>query len=225
MLMEEAKTVRNKIIGVLLRDARLRAGKTLKDCAAVLDCSPGTVTRFELGRKPLSLPQLEVLSYFLDVPLSYFFGEEELLSQEEQASPSFSDIMDARRRIVGVLLRQGRLEAGYSQKECAELLGCSTSRISQYEFGQRDVPIPDLEALAEFLSISFERFFDGASATLARHWQAKREVERFMQLPPELREFVTEPTNVLYLQVAARLSEASAETLRRIAESLLDITY
>jgi len=225
MLTKDVRTLRNKIIGVLLRDARLRAGKTLQDCAAVLDCSPGTVTQFELGRKPLSLPQLEILAYFLDVPLSYFLGDEGLPAEEQQPLPSFADIMDARRRIIGVLLRQRRLEAGNSQKECAELLGCSTNRISQYEFGQRDVSIPELEALANFLSIPLERFFDETAATLTRHWQAKQEVERFMQLPPELRKFVTEPTNVLYLQVAMRLSDASAETLRRIAESLLDITY
>lgn len=225
MLTEEARTVRNKIIGVLLRDARLRAGKTLKDCATVLDCSPGTITQFELGRKSLSLPQLEVLSYFLDVPISSFFGEAGLPPEEERPLPSFADIMAARRRIIGVLLRRRRLEAGHPQKECAELLGCSTNRISQYEFGQRDVPIPELEALADFLSIPIERFFDETAATLSRHWQAKQEVERFMQLPPDLRKFVAEPTNVLYLQVAMRLSDASAETLRRIAESLLDITY
>ncbi len=56
MLTKDVRTLRNKIIGVLLRDARLRAGKTLQDCAAVLDCSPGTITQFELGRKPLSPP-------------------------------------------------------------------------------------------------------------------------------------------------------------------------
>jgi len=225
MPTKETMTLRNKIIGVLLRDARLRAGKTLKDCAEVLDCSPSTITQFELGRKPLSLPQLEVLAYFLDVPLSYFFNGEGLPPEEDQPPPPFADIMAARRRIIGVLLRQGRLEAGRSQKECAKLLGCSTNRISQYELGQRDVPIPELEALADFLSIPIERFFDETATTLARHWQAKQEVERFMQLPPELRQFVTEPNSILYLQVAMRLREASADTLRRIAEGLLDITY
>jgi len=225
MPTKETMTLRNMIIGVLLRDARLRAGKTLKDCAEVLDCSPSTITQFELGRKPLSLPQLEVLAYFLDVPLSYFFNGEGLPPEEDQPPPPFADIMAARRRIIGVLLRQGRLEAGRSQKECAKLLGCSTNRISQYELGQRDVPIPELEALADFLSIPIERFFDETATTLARHWQAKREVERFMQLPPELRQFVTEPNSILYLQVAMRLREASADTLRRIAEGLLDITY
>jgi transcriptional regulator with XRE-family HTH domain len=225
MLTKEAVTLRNKIIGVLLRDARLRAGKTLKDCATVLDCSPGAITQFELGRKPLSLPQLEVLAYFLDVPLSCFFDGESLTPKEEQPLPSFTDIVETRRRIIGVLLRQGRLEAGHSQKECAQLLGCSTYRISQYELGQRDVPIPDLEALSDFLSIPFERFLDETAHSLASHWQTKKELERFLQLPPELRKFVTEPTSVLYLRVAMRLSEASADTLRSIAEGLLDITY
>ncbi|MDY7040996.1 MAG: helix-turn-helix transcriptional regulator [Chloroflexota bacterium] len=225
MSIEEAMTLRNKIIGVLLRDARLRAGKTLKDCAAVLDCSPGTVSQFELGRRPLSLPQVEVLSYFLDVPLSYFFDGESLPLREDQIAPPFAEIMATRRRMIGVILRQSRLEAGYSQKECADLLGCSTHRISQYEFGQRDVPIPELEALADFLSVTIERFFESMATTVTRHWQTKQEVERFMQLPADLRRFITEPTSVLYLQVAMRLSEASADTLRNIAESLLDITY
>lgn len=225
MLTEEAKTLRNKILGVLLRDARLRAGKTLKDCAAVLDCSPNAIAQFELGHKPLSLPQLEVLAYFLDVPISRFFDGYDLPPEEEQLLPPFADIMAARRRIIGALLRQRRLETGHSQKECAELLGCSTSCISQYEFGQRDIPIPELETLAKFLSIPMTSFLDETASTLARHWQTKREIERFMALPPDVRQFVAEPSNALYLQVAMRLSEASADTLRRIAESLLDITY
>jgi hypothetical protein len=45
------------------------------------------------------------------------------------------------------------------------------------------------------------------------------------QLPAEVREFMLEPGNLLYIRLAMRLSPLSAETLRSIAEELLEITY
>jgi hypothetical protein len=44
-------------------------------------------------------------------------------------------------------------------------------------------------------------------------------------LSPEVREFVLKPTNQLYLRIAQLLSTMKADSLREIAETLLDITY
>ena len=65
-MAEERLVVRNRIIGLLLRDARERADKTKRECAAALGVSTSTITAYEEGRKSLSLPELEVLAYVLD---------------------------------------------------------------------------------------------------------------------------------------------------------------
>ena len=72
-MAEEKLALRDRIIGLLLRDAREQADKTKRECARALGVSSGTITAYEEGRKSISLPELEVLSYVLDVPVSHFW--------------------------------------------------------------------------------------------------------------------------------------------------------
>jgi len=67
--METSQTiaVRNKIIGVLVKRARVNAGKSQQECALFLDCAPSAYRRYEQGKKGFSLPQLESLALLFDV--------------------------------------------------------------------------------------------------------------------------------------------------------------
>jgi transcriptional regulator with XRE-family HTH domain len=224
MADQEALALRNRIIGLLLRDARLRAGRTKRECAAVLGVSTSTVTAYEEGRKPISLPELEVLAFFLDVPVAHFWDEEARLLAEEPPPP-MEEVLRLRHRIVGALLRQARLEAGKSQKELAQLLGCSSSRISSYEYGQRPVPLMELEVLADALDRPLEYFLDQRSGPVGE-WEKEQEAfQAFRELPGEIRQFITKPINWSYLELAMRLAEMPAGALRDIAAGLLEITY
>jgi transcriptional regulator with XRE-family HTH domain len=224
MYTREAMAIRSKIIGVLLRNARMKAGKSRKDCAAVLGCSPGTISQLEYGRKDITLPQLEVLAYFLGLPITYFWDEDVILEEEEIDRP-VDEIMTIRHKIIGVLLRQARLDASKSQKQCAQALNCSAGRISQYERGQRGIPLPELEALADFLDVSITHFLDEQTAPLSKEAPKGIDVETFAELPPDVRDFVSNPTNALYIRIAMKLSTLSVDVLRQIAETLLDITF
>jgi hypothetical protein len=51
------------------------------------------------------------------------------------------------------------------------------------------------------------------------------EIAQFTQLPKEIREFLSNPANMLYVNIAISLSELSADTLRALAEGLLEVTY
>jgi transcriptional regulator with XRE-family HTH domain len=224
MYTREAMAIRSKIIGVLLRNARMKAGKSRKDCAAVLGCSPGTISQLEYGRKDITLPQLEVLAYFLGLPITYFWDEDVILEEEEIDRP-VDEIMTIRHKIIGVLLRQARLDASKSQKQCAQALNCSAGRISQYERGQRGIPLPELEALADFLDVSITHFLDEQTAPLSKEAPKGIDMETFAELPPDVRDFVSNPTNALYIRIAMKLSTLSVDVLRQIAETLLDITF
>jgi len=224
MYTREAMTIRSKIIGVLLRNARIKAGKSRKDCAAVLGYSPSTISQLEYGRKDITLPQLEVLAYFLGLPITYFWDEDVILEEEEIDRP-VDEIMTIRHKIIGVLLRQARLDASKSQKQCAQALNCSAGRISQYERGQRGIPLPELEALADFLDVPITHFLDEQTAPLSKEAPKGRDVETFAELPPDVRDFVSNPTNALYIRIAMKLSTLSVDVLRQIAETLLDITF
>ena len=221
---EEKLVLRNRIIGLLLRDARERAEKTKRECAAALAVSTSTITAYEDGRKPISLPELEVLAYVLDAPATHFWERDPELVTDERTVP-LQEVLALRHRIVGALLRQARMETDVSQKELAQVLSCSTKRLSGYEYGERPIPLAELELLAQYLHLPLEYFLDNQEGPVGE-WQRQQEAwGRFQELPEEIREFVVQPINVRYLEVAMKLSQMPAGGLRAIAEGLLDITY
>jgi transcriptional regulator with XRE-family HTH domain len=223
-MAEEKLALRNRIIGLLLRDARKQAEKTKRECAAALGVSTGTITAYEEGRKPISLPELEVLAYVLDTPVSHFWGRDPDLEVDE-TPPPLEEVLALRHRIVGALLRKARIESDLSQKELAEMLGCTSGRISSYEFGKRPVPIAELEILAQNLKLPLEYFLDEQEGPVGE-WHRQQEAWlHFCELPKEIQDFVTRPINIKYLEVAMKLDQMPVGGLRAIAEGLLDITY
>lgn len=220
-----ALSVRAKILGVLLRDARQSAGRTAKDCAEILGLSPAGYAAYEAGEASPSLPELELLAYALQVPLSHFFGQTTLAAQTTQR-PAAPDpaVLELRDRMIGARLRQARLAAKLKLKDFAERLDVSASLLSDYEYGQKAVPLPELEVIINRLGLTVEDFLEPEG--VVGEWEsAHRLFERFKRLPPDLRDFVVNPVNEHYLRLAQRLSQMPAEQLRTIATSLLDITY
>jgi len=69
-------TLRRKIIGVMLQQARTQAGWTPDDAAAILDCEPERIARIELGQEPIGLAELQFLARELHLPF------EELVAQD-----------------------------------------------------------------------------------------------------------------------------------------------
>jgi transcriptional regulator with XRE-family HTH domain len=223
-MAEEKLALRNRIIGLLLRDARERADKAKRECARALGVSTGTITAYEEGRKPISLPELEVLSYVLDVPVSHFW-KREAEDLADQEPPPLEEVLALRHRIVGALLRQARLEADMPQKDLADVVDCSGSRISSYELGKRPIPLAELELLAQHLRLPLEHFLDEQEGPVGE-WNRQQEAfEYFCELPREIQDFIAKPINVKYLEVAMKLAQMPAGGLRAIAEGLLDITY
>ena len=99
-------------------------------------------------------------------------------------------------------------------------------------------PLVELEVLSRFLNVPLARFiqtgidqedyYPAASPealSRMRISQASESAPEWTHLSPELREFVAEPVNSLYLHLALKLSQLSAATLREIGEALLEITY
>ncbi len=217
--------LRAKVLGVLLRDARRAAGKSAKDCAALLGCTSGAFGRYETGQMAISLPELELLAYFFDVPLSHFWGQETLSDgRAQELEQDSAELLALRHRIVGAQLRAARAKAGLSMKELAAAAGLPASRLTAYEFGRKPIPIPELEALAGALDLAVEDFLPEAGPVA--EWAAgRRDFQRFTELPPEVREFVADPMNESYLRLAMQLSSLTVERLRGIAAGILDITY
>jgi transcriptional regulator with XRE-family HTH domain len=221
-----AQTVRSKIVGVLVKDARQVRGLSLEACAEAAGCTPEALTGFEQGQASPSLPELEMLAYALDLPLSYFWGDKVLSEQHtpQRAALPAAEVAALRQRIIGALLRQARQAARLEPAEVAQSAGLTAAHLTAYELGQFPIPLPELEALAGRLGVPIDHFLEDQGPV--GEWDStQRAFERFSQLPPELREFVSRPINESYLRLAQRLSRLPAGELRGIAASLLEITY
>jgi transcriptional regulator with XRE-family HTH domain len=216
----------NHRIAGLLQDARLVRKQPPEACAAAIGCALAEYDNFESGAASPSLPALEMLAYFLDVPVSYFWGDLALSEQAPEPRPALpaAELAALRNRIIGVQLRQARLAAHLSPEGLAVELGLPAQALTEYESGRAAVPFNHLSALAERLKLPLDHFIEARGP--AGEWETTlRALERVRQLPPELREFVSQPVNESYLRLARQLSQLPADRLRGIAASLLEITY
>jgi transcriptional regulator with XRE-family HTH domain len=217
-------TIRTKKLGVLIRDARLAARRTVQECAEALGIKKSLLRAYEEGRKAPSLPELETLVYYLDLPMDHFWGR-----QTKSETPSrhlkldLPKLLAVRQRKIGALLRQERMKASLSIRSLAHATDIASSRIQAYELGERSIPLPELEVLVRTLGGRIESFFDRHGPV--GQWMISAEtVKQFLEMPVELREFVAMPVNRPYLELAMKLSNMSRDKLRSVAEDLLDIT-
>jgi len=209
MINAEATVLRWKILGVLLRSARVHAGLTLADCAGALGISARRMSEYERGKRGISLPELEILARLLRRPLAYFLIPPPRI--EEPPNDSSPAVWIASRRAqIGRQIREMRRAANMSQKALAGQLGVSVRRLSAYERGMRDIPLLELETIAEILGLSVGQF--------AAPQENEESLYSLSHLPDELIGFVVEPGSVPYLRMAAALSQLSPEELGHIGK-------
>lgn len=217
-------TIRTKKLGVLIRDARVAARRSVQECAEAIGIRKSIFRAYEEGLRSPSLPELEMLVYYLDLPMDHFWS-----SQSRSEGSSRNETLDltklagVRQRKIGALLRQERMRSSVSIRSLAADTGIASSRIKAYELGERAIPLPELEVLVRALGGRIESFFD-RHGPVGRWMLSEEAVQDFLQMPVELREFVAMPVNRPYLQLAMKLSTMSRDKLRSVAEDLLDIT-
>jgi len=218
-------TIRTKKLGVLLRDARLASRKTLQECAEAIGVSKGIFKSYEEGRRSPSLPELEVLVYYLRLPINHFWGKEAISDDASPTAPlDLPRLLLLRQRMIGALLRQQREKANVSVRALAHATGLSGARLKAFELGERPIPVPDLEALLGALNSRIEELFD-QSGPVGQWMTEQKAIHDFLKLPSDLRNFASQPVNIPYLELARKLSNLSTDRLRSVAEGLLDITF
>jgi transcriptional regulator with XRE-family HTH domain len=217
-------TIRMKKLGILIRDARLASRRTTRECAAAIHVNNATFIAYEEGRKAPSLPELETLVYYLELPINHFWSKEVLSNAPSRIDEAkLPRLTGLRHRMIGALLRQERLKASLSMKSVAEQTGIPASRLNHYELGELPVPLPELELVLKVLGGRIETFFDQGGPV--GQWMARQKaIEQFLDMPVELQNFVCKPVNRPYIDLARKLSEMSTDKLRSVAENILDIT-
>jgi transcriptional regulator with XRE-family HTH domain len=215
----------NKKLGALIQHARLVADRNEEDCAHAMAVSVEDFKTFEAGEKAPSLPEIEVLAFYLDTPVDYFLGREEFSQEtiDHQAIEELDNLLPLRNRIIGVMLRKARMDADITIEELARYTKIDQENLAAYELGTTSVPLSELEVIVVALSVSIRDFQD-QSGPVGRWAIRKKAMEDFAELPLEMQQFISKPVNMPYLELAQRLSEMSVDRLREVAEVLLEIT-
>ncbi|NIS83157.1 MAG: helix-turn-helix domain-containing protein [Anaerolineales bacterium] len=218
----QALTLRAKMLGAMIRKARTAARLSLSEAAEKIGTTKGILSSYEHGRRVISLPELELLAYQLDIPLEHFTAMS-IADTEDESGFETEAVVTLRQRMIGAMLRKRRSETGVSLKALAEAVGLSSRRLSTYERGDKPIPLTELELIVDALGQSIEDYID-TDGPVGEWVITKKAFEQFMQFPPEMREFLSKPGNQAYLQLAKQLSEIPVEKLRLLAETLLDLT-
>lgn len=217
-------TIREKKLGLLIRDARLAERRSIKECADAIGIKPGLFRAYEEGRRSPSLPELETLVYYLKLPISQFWGKE---TKSDSSSPmdlaDTARLISLRQRMIGALLRQERNKVNMSIRHLSTETGIKPARLNAYELGERAIPVPELESILTVMGSRVETFFD-QNGPVGQWLNSQRALQKFLDLSPEMQDFVCQPVNRPYLELAMKLSDMSREKLRSVAEGLLDIT-
>jgi transcriptional regulator with XRE-family HTH domain len=220
---QQGYQIRGKMLGVLLRDARVGAGRSLQDCAHQLRVAAELVEAWEFGDDVPSLPQLEILAYYLGVAVSHFWGQETLESTRGSTLDTQAEYIALRVRMIGALLRQAREETGMSLEELGAAAHLPAERITQYELGELAVPMHELSVLAGLVKKNIS-FFLESSSQIGELLAQKEMWRHFMELPEDLRQFAANPLNMGFIEIAMMLAQMPTDRLRRVGESVLNIT-
>ncbi|MCY4146471.1 MAG: hypothetical protein OXE95_12770 [Chloroflexi bacterium] len=197
-----AERLRAKIIGVLLRKARLAAERAPEECAAFLTMTTEQFMAWETGEKAPSLPELELLSRFL---------------QGAPTPARQSDYLLLRQRIIGVLLQKARMKA---DADAAQAI-VPPERLRAYELGERSMPMTDLCALAQALSIELGAFQYASEPE--RPFAAPSPAQATAASAVAATDFAADRQNAAFIRLAMAFRHINVDDLHRIADALLAI--
>src|SRR3972149_3476200 len=78
-------SIRSRKLGILILNARMATRRSAEECSQAMGATPQVYNEYELGEKSPSLPELELLAFFLNVPLEHFWGGEMLPVEGERS--------------------------------------------------------------------------------------------------------------------------------------------
>ncbi len=206
--LAEARSLRAKILGLLLRKHRLAAERAPEECAAFLQVSPQTLEAWEFGAESPSLPQVELLAGYLN-------GEPTPAKRDEYQL--------LRGRIIGVLLRMARDKQAMSQDAVVAETALDTEMLRVGELGGCDIPLSDLTGLAQALHVDMRDFLEAPAGTPAQP-PAPNE-PAIDDATAALSEFVADSQNAAFIRLAMAFRHIKADDLHRIADALFAIIH
>ena len=219
----ESYRLRARMIGVLICDARQNSNRTLEETARLLRVSPQHVEAWEFGESVPSLPQLELLANYLGVPISHFWGMETISENRVNRADPHQEYLALRGRMIGALLRQAREDSKLSLEQVGAASSIPAEQIERYELGEAPLPIHELTVLANAVNRNVSYFLE-SSSYIGQLLATREAWKHFADLPDDVRQFAANPVNIGFIEIAIMLSKMPTDQLRRVGESMLEIT-
>src|SRR5689334_10851724 len=136
--VEELFQIKNRILGVLIQEARQASGQTQADCADLLGVPIDTYIGYETGTLSPSLPQLELLSFAFNLPIKHFWGADTLASKRrhDEIKERVPELVMLRQKMIGLKVFELREKAGMTREQVSEKTAMSPDKIEQIELGR-----------------------------------------------------------------------------------------
>ena len=206
-----------------LRLARELRGKSIKESSQLLGLPSSKLRNYEKGKYVPSLPEIESLSYFYNVPLAAIFNPE-LLDQyvNNPDSDQLQSLIKIRTQFIATNLQISREKSGKSAKQISVETSISTSKLRKYENGDSEIPLDDLTKITGSLDLDIEELLDSQSPIGL--WQKdQKQMRAFTQLPEEIQSFALAKDNQPFLSFTKKVKAIGVENLEKLADVIQKI--
>lgn len=217
---QQAKMLRTKMVGALIRKTRQDRGLTVEDLAQAIALDPDELSEYESGNRGIPLPDLELICHHFDVEIQDILSNKPPVGKPSEAiNPGAQRSL--RQRLIAVQLRKLRQDHQTELDQAAQSVGLSTETLEAYERGQQPIPLAELEALSTVYGATLEQFL-AHEGPLAQIPSAPTPEPAESHLPKDLQDFVNQAENLPYLRLAMALRKMPEEELRQFAQSLIE---
>lgn len=221
-------TIKAKKLGVRLSNSRQKRGLSIETLSQWAGVTVEEFEQIERGEISLSLPQVEIVAYKLGLSFEELLNGEPGSNSQPKISPEYiKQYTGLQNRIIGVNIKKARIDKKLSLETIAEQCGITVNIFEQYESGTLPIPYPLMEYLCTKVGLSPLALVSQFGVFAKNNTEVQNAPAPAISNPlsDELVEFINNPANTPYLELAKRLSALDASKLRGIAEGLLEITY
>jgi len=166
-----------------IRNIRKANQRSIHNCASLLDISKEHYLRFESGTGPLTLPDVELLARFFDVPLTAFFDnsplESHTLSLPEKSQRS--QYIQLRHKMIRAKFNTFKEKSGMSLEELGEKTGVPQKALVDFSNGSEPISISNLLLIANSFGETLDSFFN-------ENYSVNNQTDQDDQKPPKWRQ-------------------------------------
>lgn len=170
-----------------IKNTRKSLGHSRQDCAKILGISADTYRGIERGETLITLPQLELLSIFLEIKLSSLFDENPpehplAIVLNDDIRPYY---LVLRNKMIRAMLSIEQEQQSLTLENIAQDTHIPLNVLQHYDSGEESIPLDDLLKISDYLGVSMDvlceplALYDKQrdSSSVKTGWQPEFDVE------------------------------------------------